>query len=414
MKRKVYINLRKRKEKKFEFYYMVYGQMIKKRRLELNYTQEFVARAICSDTYVSKAENSQVIIGEEQLFHIMEKLNIPKSEFGKPETLVHYLEKIITYFYRRDINNYKKLVDKVEGYHFHVVIEIIRLGYHILKKEYQQAEKISNQLVDYLKSMDDLAFSIFLCFSSVLNIKLNNIRLAKYLINAMYILHLEYPELINLYTYSKYIVCGKSHMLVKAEEVFNQLVPQLINTYNSKYLKEVMVWKALFREYNKEGQNIDYMDDFTEDIDEDLVDEFLLVRAFNTSKPEKYTRLMKNKESEYYLIGLYLCSKQAMKNKNKVLFKEYQKEMSELHYKIGSKIDYNNLLNLEKKNNGSFYKEYLVNPCFKIAKEKENIFFMNQICDKVVDTLKNKNRYKDALSYKEKLQAEIKSIQSED
>ncbi|MFP4477823.1 MAG: helix-turn-helix domain-containing protein [Candidatus Izemoplasmatales bacterium] len=408
---KLEINLRKRQERMYDFYYMVYGQMIKKRRLELNYTQEFVAKAICSDTYVSKAENSRVIIGDDQLFRIMEKLNMSRDEFGKPEELVHYLDQIITYFYHGDIEKYKKLVEKVEKYQFHVVVEIIRLGYNILINEKKKAVKISDQLIDYLNSMDDLAFNVYLCFSSIINVKLGKINLANYLITATFLLHLDYKKLINLYVYTKYIVYGKRYKFVKAEETFNELIPKLINTHNKRLVHEAMVWKALFKEYDNDGDEIEYIEEFIDGVDEDLVDELLLLKAYNTSEPEKYIKHMKNKESEKYLIALYLCSRKALKNNDKELSKKYQEDMKALHYKTGSDIDYNNLLNLEIKDNQSFYKEYLVNTCFKSAKSKENIFFMKKINDKVVKILKSRNRYKDALNYKERLEEEIREIQ---
>ncbi|MFW6272403.1 MAG: hypothetical protein ACOC2U_01325, partial [bacterium] len=308
-------------------------------------------------------------------------------------------------------DRYKKLVEKVEKYQFHVVVEIIRLGYNILINEKKKAVKISDQLIDYLNSMDDLAFNVYLCFSSLINVKLGKINLANYLITATFLLHLDYKKLINLYVYTKYIVYGKRYKFVKAEETFNELIPKLINTHNKRLVHEAMVWKALFKEYDNDGDEIEYIEEFIDGVDEDLVDELLLLKAFNTSEPEKYIKHMKNKESEKYLIALYLCSRKALKNNDKELSKKYQEDMKALHYKTGSDIDYNNLLNLEIKDNQSFYKEYLVNTCFKSAKSKENIFFMKKINDKVVKILKSRNRYKDALNYKERLEEEIREIQ---
>ncbi|QWC00444.1 helix-turn-helix domain-containing protein [Mycoplasmatota bacterium] len=412
MKRQILMNLKKRKEKMYEFYYKAYGQMIKKRRLELKLTQEFVAKAICSNTYISKAENNQVLIGEEQLFQIMEKLNIRRTEFAKPETLVYYLEKIINLFYYEDLTEYKKLADKVEDYQFHVVTEIVKLGYLVLDKNYKKAKKISDQLLDYLNSMDELAFTLYLVFSSFLNVKLNNIKLAKYLIEAANVVDFEFMNLYNLILYTKFIVYGKSHLQMITQAKYNELIIKLGESYNYNRTKEVMVWKALFNEYNNISNDLYDIEDLIKDVDIDLVDEFLLIRAINTSSPKDYIDLFKSKENEYYMICLYLCAKEALNKQDNDLVKEYQKKISNLHYKVGSKVDYNNLLNLEKKNNFSFYKEYLINPCFKNAKEKENIFLMNRITNKIVETLKFRNRYKDALNYRERLLKDIKMIQT--
>ena len=122
---------RKRNEQMYQFYYMMFGQIIKKRRLELNLTQEYVAKSICSNTYISKTENNQVVMGDDQLYRIMERLNISVKQYAKPEKLVHFLEKVIDYFFYRDLENYRLLIENIEDNDFQAVIKFIRLVYYV-------------------------------------------------------------------------------------------------------------------------------------------------------------------------------------------------------------------------------------------------------------------------------------------
>ena len=401
---------KKRNEQMYQFYYMMFGQIIKKRRLELNLTQEYVAKSICSNTYISKTENNQVVMGDDQLFRIMERLNISVKQYAKPEKLVHFLEKVIDYFFYRDLENYRLLIEKIEDNDFQAVIEVIRLGYYVLNKEYDKAEKAYHLILDYLNSIDDLAFELFLFFSSQLFYKTYRLKLAKFLIESTYVIHQDYPELNMMYNYTKFVVYGKLHLNYKSSDLVPGLMMDLMKTGNIVLLNELTMYKALFSEYMDEKINIKYLDRLIETVDYEVVDEYLLVKGFGSDNPKEYIEKISKKNHDLYLIGLYLLARQSFSSEDKAVYNDLREEISKFHYQSKLKIDYNNLLTLEKKGDAMFFKDYLANSCLKEAKKHEHIYLMKKITYMITDILKSKARYKDALTYTENLQANIKKL----
>lgn len=411
MNRQLLINLRKRKERMYEFYYKAYGQIIKKHRLALNITQEYLAASICSNTYISKAENNQVVVGEDQLFMIMERLNVPKDEFSKPETLVRYLRNITDYFYYRDIKAYGELVDSLKDYQFHSVIELVRLGYYVLIKDYDKASKIYDELLDYLSSFDDFAFSVFLTFSSIYNLKVREYKVAKHLIDSIYLVDLEFPNLITLIDYTKYQINGNLDIKDSPNRNYHNILTDLVETGNIEMINELMVLQATFKAYMGIPHDFRNFTEVIKNVDSQIVNEYLLIKMCISGNALSYIELIEDKECEAYIIGLYILAKNALATNEKDLYTALKNQISDLHYKTKSKIDYGNLLNLKKKNDMSFYKEYLINPCLKHAKDKQHIYLMKAVTAEIVRVLQSRSRYKDALTYQNKLKSDISKLQ---
>jgi len=399
LKQPLVTNLKKRKNKRYDFYYNTYGPIIKKRRLELKKTQEDVACSICSNTYISKAENNQVTIAKEQLSLIMERLDIPDQAYANPEELVYYLERVIEYYFYRDISQYQKLMDKIDGYHFHALVEVLKLGYYVLVKDYQSALKIYQQLLDYLSALEDLAFAVFLIFSADLCLKTNEFQLAKFLIDSLDVIHMNYSELLPMYLYSKFRIYGRLCLPRESLRAYNQLVHILVDTGNILLMNECMICKNLFATMDGEGHQFKYLESLINEIDPEVVDEYLVIKAFNSKNPEYYVSLIKNKQSEMYLVALYVLARYYRKKKDESLYQEMIEKISEMRKTLDYEIDFNHLLELKESDQWIFYKEYLVNPCLKVAKTNENIYMMRHISQRIVDVLEKNNRYKDALNY---------------
>lgn len=392
-------NLKRRRHRRYDFYYTTYGQIIRKRRLELRKTQEDVAASICSNTYISKAENNQVVMGNDQLNLIMERLEIPEQTFANPEKLVYYLEKIIEYYYFRDIEKYRKLVEKLDGYHFHALVELIKLGFYILEKDYDKARIIYNQLLDYLSSLDDLAFAIFLIFSSDLSLKTNELSLAKFLIDSLFVLHISYTELMPMYLYSRFRIYGRLDLPRESLKAYHQLVDIVIDTGNKQVLNEIVICKAIYNLMYGDDISFKYLDSLIKDLDDDLVDEYLVIKAYSSEKPKYYIDKMRNHESEKYLIALYLLAKDHQEKNNQDAYHDILERIKEVTQVINYDIDFSHLLAFDKEKQWVFYKEYLINSCLKEAKAKENIYMINHVGQRIVEVLESHNRYKDALNY---------------
>lgn len=412
MNNSVLLSLKKRRDKFYEFYYRSYGQIIRKKRMELKYTQEYLASAICSNTYISKAENNQVAIGEDQLMLIMERLDISPNQYAKPETLIYFIKKTIRYYYFRDIDAYKKIIDKVEAYDFHAVIELIKLGYQILTKQEDEALSTHKMLLSYLSSLDDLAFQVFLIFGAEINMKFHKYDVAKDLIESSFATFYDYPELNVLIDYTKYKAYSRLHMHNGSAKLFHKLMIDFSHMGNMELMSEIMMINAINKETAKEQTHFRHLEYLLKHVDEELVNEYLLVKAINEDNPRHYVEKMPTQNSMAYLIGQYLIAKQSMKRKQDMSFKRLKESIGDLGRKLDSVIDFEYLLDLEEQGDLLKLKEYLVNPCLREAVQKQDIYLMDKTTKEIVDILKERNRYKDGLTYTAKLENDIYKLRN--
>ncbi|MCF7924439.1 MAG: helix-turn-helix domain-containing protein [Candidatus Izimaplasma sp.] len=411
MKRTILIDQKRRQELIYQFYYKMYGQLIRKKRKELNFTQEFLAVGICSNTYISKAENNQVAIGEEQLYMIMEKLKITTDEFLAPEDLIKCLDNAIKYFYLRDYESYEKIFYRIEKFEFQILTQVIKLGYLVLIEDFKKAKLIYEELFHYLSSLDDYGFTAFMVFSAFYNIGIRKFSEAKYMVDSIKIKALNSEYLEDLQSYLKYIVYGNIHSFVKGNDYFDIALKSFIKSYNTKRINDLLLWHNLFLMYNGENRDMPTLEETLKSVSVKEKNHYLLMKAYNSDNPEICIKLMVEEQTEDYLFGQYLLAKYYL-NIDKDKYNEVKNNINKIHYQVKPKIDYINLLSLREKNNLMFLKDYLINYCLKDAKRNENIFMMKKITDEIVEILQEKNRYKDALTYELKLKEHIKELQS--
>lgn len=409
MKKSFIIDQKRRQELIYQFYYKRYGQLIRKKRKEKKLTQEELASGICSNTYISKAENNQVAIGEEQLYMIMEKLKVTTDEFLAPEDLLKYLTKAIKFFYLKDKESYQKIFEKIEKFEFQILAQVIKLGYLVLTEKYHKAKSIYEELFQYLSSLDDYGFTVFMVFSSFYNIGINKYSEAKYMIDSVKIKSLNSDYLEDLLAYLKYIVYGNLHQFVKASAYYDISLKKFTKSYNIKRVKELLIWQNLFLLYSGDDKKIPGLVSILDSLSTQDKNRYLLIKAYNSEDPSYYIDNLAKTYSEDYLFGLYIMAKYYL-NKSKDQYLILKEEITKLHYQVKPKIDFSNLLRLREKENLMFLKDYLINYCLKVACDNENIFLVKKITEEIVEILQTRNRYKDALTYELKAKNFVKKL----
>ena len=75
--------------------YQEIGSFIKKKRKELNVTQDVISNGICSISYLSKIENNQIIPNKYYVKEIMGKLDVEESFYQKSFDDKLYLNNLI-------------------------------------------------------------------------------------------------------------------------------------------------------------------------------------------------------------------------------------------------------------------------------------------------------------------------------
>ncbi|MCK4551379.1 MAG: helix-turn-helix transcriptional regulator [Tenericutes bacterium] len=397
----------KRREEMHDFYYQGFGDRIKRKRQELNLTQETIAKGICSNTYVSKMENNKIIVNKEHLFLIMERMGMPTDNISLPEEMIDILKKSIKYFFYKDIESYKKLYLEIEKYDFGILLYVARFGYYILTKDAYNAKILHNDMYKYLNHLEDFGFTTFLIYSGFYNVMINDYQSARMIIETIQN-KIQNDEMIYaLYSYLKFDVYGNLYLfnmsrdgLVIAENLF-------LNYKNIERMRDIFIKLEIFYLYEETNRRSSNFKQNIQGLNDSDKNEFLLFSAIKANNPLEYLEHL-SKNGDYYLAGKFIVAKHYFSKGKIKEFKKVKKEINDLHYLQKSEIDYGNLLKLYEEDKKLYIKDYLINYVLPIVLKKQNLYLLKIVLEEISFLLKEKNRYKDALIYLEKFQ-EIKN-----
>lgn len=171
--------LDRRRETRRQNYFYVVGAIIRQARLALGMTQAILANGICSNTYISKIENSQIEPNWETVFRIAEKAHVYPYIMEIPRRMLDNLSECLDYFLDFDQASYKAFLDKLSGYDFGVALDIMKFGYSLLVGDLKEAKKTYEYGHHFFRNMDDFGFSLFLLFSSEYLIQIRDFKAAR-------------------------------------------------------------------------------------------------------------------------------------------------------------------------------------------------------------------------------------------
>ena len=307
----------KRKEELYNFYYKGIGDRIKKRRIELNYTQESLAHGICSNTYISKIENNRVVPNPEQLMLIMEKIGIEMTDVGVPESIVDYLEQSLECFFYKDIDGYRKIFDKVEHLNFSVLVFIIRLGYYVLTDNNEDAKIYYNELSRYYNSLEDFGFATCMIYGCFYNVNIHNYKNARYILDRVQKRLRNDDLLFSLYSLLNYIVYGKLQLpnsvlihLNIAETVFSK-------KGNLARSAEIQMYVNMFRAAEGTADDISFNKTHLSLLSRQQIDQYMLTLGAMATEGEKYIDLIDKKSEAYGKTVLFKAIRYFKKNNDK-------------------------------------------------------------------------------------------------
>ncbi len=407
-----YYKISKRKEAIYEFYYRGLGDKIKRRRIELNMTQETLAKGICSNTYISKLENNKVTLNKEHLCLIMERMGLSIEHIGFPEIMVESLEKAIKYFFYKDLSAYEKLYQSIQKYDHGILFFVVRFGYHILNEDWEEAGILYDEMYRYVTTLEDFGFATFLTFASFYQFYTSNYQLARVLLEKMYGNLVNDDLLYGLYTYAKFLVYGHLDRMSIAFEGYGIASHIFQSRVNIRRLAEMMVYGNVYKLFDRlkpetffDTIQLDYLSKTERN-------KYLFYLALQSDTPEVYSRLMEQKD-HYYLGSLFFQALRASSKEDKEALENLKKEINSLHYETATPIDYNKLLKLMETKDDIGLKEYLINFVLPYVKQRQNIFLMRLVVRKISQVLQDKKRYKDALTYVQRIESQIDELKYE-
>ncbi|MBU1144848.1 MAG: helix-turn-helix domain-containing protein [Firmicutes bacterium] len=403
--------LERRKKEIFQFYYRGIGDSIRKKRIECNLTQELLARGICSNTYISKIENNAIAVNKESLLLIMERMNISFQETSFPEKMIENMEKSIQYFYRDDKEAYKTLYDECEKYEFGILIQIIRLGYHTLIGNTDEAEMINNELIRYLNSLEDYGFTVYSLYACWLYVSKEDYETARSLYEAVSQHFYMNDEIFGIYQFLKFQIYGNLHLFNVSRSAYENAKNMYMEKGVMSKLFEMRAMLNLFYVYENQRDKIYHHDFLSNSLCLNQRNKYFVLLSIEEENPLIYLDKIQ-KEGQYYLDSLYLKCLFYKKQSNVNKYNSIKEEINQNYCLMDSEIDYYKLLSFEEKNEEFLYKEYLINQVMPYVTKLQNIYLMNLVNEKIVTILSSNKRYKDALANQQKTNKAIKRLKT--
>jgi transcriptional regulator with XRE-family HTH domain len=401
MQTKLLNEITRRKEKIAQNYLKGVGQILKKKRIELKMTQEAVAIGICSNTYLSKIENNQIDVNQEHLYLLMERMHIPTDKISFPNEMLEHLETAVDLFFYRDIEGYEQLFNEIKPYDFAILLQIVKLGYYLLIDDLQKATLVHNEIFRYISILEDYGFSVFLVFSSYYNLAVKDFKNSRFILDNVANNLYSIDKLYALFNYAKFLTYGNLHLnTIAMESGFT--AQQIFNRYsNISRINEFFIWKDIFTVYEGNYDLGVLIPNKIINLNPDLKNYYLVIMASRSKNPKVFLDHLES-EADHYLLGLFIKGRYFLRNSKIDQLEEVLDKLQKLHYLKQSKIDFARLLKALKDNNELLIKELLINYCLDFAFDNQNLFFVEIITESISKLLSKKNRYKDALIYKNK------------
>lgn len=390
------------------------GTFIKKRRKDLNLTQDIISNGICSVSYLSKIENGQISPNELFVKEIMSKLDIEEDFVNKNLEDKSYLNKIIKNFFYQDSSSIENLYDEIKHIDDNLIINICKFGCSVYK-----FTKINSDYVVSLESlvmnMSNLELKTYLLFSTLYFISHDDYKTALELLLMCLEIKVSNDYLNGMI--HEYLYYVKQRMLKKNCSLSNYDEAQRIYT---KYLNNVRSMNlALNRirylcDENPRQANLLLDHIKTTMLDEHSLGYYYYLRAkilfLQNHLNDSVVALSNIKDdSPVYtskLVLLYeIClieNDQEMLEEIQFLLKEFKSRKSDL----SEKVHYHYLMQKDEENT----KEYLRDIAIPFSIKTSNYNSLKTYVNRIMDICISNSRYKEATQYYKKYQREIERV----
>lgn len=386
------------------------GGYIKKKRKELNVTQDVISNGICSVSYLSKIENNQIIPKEFYVREIMDKLDVDKEYYEKDINDSLYLNKLLQGIFYCDDPIIKKTYTEIQMIEHNLTINICKLVYYVYfgKEDENQYVMMLENLVN---NMNNFELKTYLLLASLYYISIDKFKIALEILLLGDKIDINNDYLTALYSEHTYLV--KQRLLRKnsssddyqnAQNIYNRF-------HNNKRSVVLALWKSYYvsienpeeslKELNR--MKISYLDDYSKDF-------YYLIKAkslFNTEFLNESILALNNirENSSFFYqktILLYeICLKEKDKdmcNSIKTILNNYKPDKFQLKHKVY----YHYLLEQGKDK----VKEYLRNIAIPYSIKIDDYYGLEKYTNRIMDICIDNSRYKEAVQYYKKWQKE--------
>lgn len=390
------------------------GGYIKKKRKELNVTQDMVSNGICSVSYLSKIENNQIIPKEFYIKEIMEKLEVEKEFFEKDLNDSLYLSTILNGMFYLDDEIIENSFNEIKDVKHNLTINICKLAYYVYfgKTDNDQYVMMLENLVN---NMNDFELKIYLLLASLYYISLEKFKISLEILILGNKIDITNDPLSAMYSEYTYLV--KQRLLKKncssddyenAQGIYNRF-------HNVKRSIILALWKAYYISIENPDGTLGLLEMIkTTHLDEFSKDFYHLIKAQALYKTNCFNESILslnniNEESTFFYqktIVLYeICLTEKdleMCDSINNILKSYKPDKFQLKYKVY----YHYLLEQNKES----VKEYLRDIAIPYSIKINDYYGLEKYTNEIMDICITNSRYKEAVQHYKRWQKEKNKI----
>lgn len=386
------------------------GGYIKKKRKELNITQDVVSNGICSVSYLSKIENNQIIPKEFYVREIMEKLEVDEEYFEKDLNDSLYLDKILKGMFYLDDSLVESTYNDIEIVEHNLTINLCKLAYYVYfgKSDDNQYVMMLENLVN---NMNNFELKIYLLLASLYYISLEKFKISLEILILGNKIDITNDMLSSLYSEYTYLV--KQRLLKKncSSDDYESAQAIYSRYHNIKRSIILALWKSHYIGVeNPDGAlellkmiKVNLLDDFSKDF-------YYLIKAQSLYKVKTLNESVlclnhiRENSSFFYqkTILLYeICLKgndQDMCDSIQEILKTYKPDKFQLKYKVY----YHYLLEQQKDS----VKDYIRDIAIPFSIKINDYYGLEKYTNEIMDICIDNSRYKEAVQHYKRWQKE--------
>ena len=401
---------------KFKSDFTDIGSFIKKKRKELNVTQDEISNGICSVSYLSKIENNQIIPNDFYVKEIMEKLDIEEDIYSKSIKDKEFIDRTLKAFFYMNDNDLEEIYMEIKDIEHNVVINLCKLGYTVYFNRNDNSQYVM-MLENLINNMSNLEVKIYLYFAALYFIQNEKYKVALELIVLKSRIVASNEMLDAMFFELSYYV--KQRLLIKncSTEDYYSAMNSYNNYHNMRRIIILALHKAKFLSKENPSKALRVLNTIkTNDLSNDIDSFYYYIKAdtlFQLGSYQEATLNLKHisETSEYYLQKMILLLKICIIEEDfatieniKEIVNSYKPKKCEMR----SKINYHFIIQQDKADQKEYLRDIAIPFSIKIEDYDSLFIYTNHVMDICFEN----SRYKEAMQYYKKYQKEIKKVQT--
>jgi len=387
--------------------YQDIGTYLKKKRKELNVTQDSISNGICSISYLSKIENNQIIPKDFYVRELMEKLEVEGNQYQKNLNDKYYLSQMLKGFFYLDDDIVCDIYNEIKDIEHNLTFNICKLAYNVyflLDDENQYVMMLENLVAN----MTDYELKLYLLFAALQYISLEKFKCALEVLSLGEKIGISDDRISSLYSEYTYLVHQRLLKKNSSSDDYEYAQSIYSKYHNVKRAINLALWRAYYLVYENPTKSFQIIRKIkTTFLDKETLEFYYLIKASILFEENKYQESVLNlnnigQDSVFFYqktILLYeICiieNDLEMAYDVKKLLEDYKPNKFQLRYKVY----YHYLLNTKNDE----LKEYLRDIAIPFSIKIDDYYGLEKYTNRMIEICSENSRYKEALQYYKKL-----------